>query len=210
MAKAKKVTKSSSSNSRPRRTNQLTRDGVNPILQDMLLTDSSPTSPAEEEKRPLKRRRLGGRAGRRDKDVEKGEESLGQQKRLDTSPIRKPDDDIEHSSTSVEVPRQTISDYSDTSNESDIEWEDVGEQTSRTDLIEGETSHNDNSAGPSLSIVIDGKKDRREQASKHRRRLRTLLEKNRRIETHKVHVLCLLAHAHQLNSWCNDRIIQVL
>ena len=183
---------------------------MNPVLQDMLLTEVPPTSHVEEEKRPLKRRRVAGRAGRRDEDAEKGEESLSQQKRSDASPIQEGEDENAHPSTTVEIPRQTISDYSDTSNESDIEWEDVGQQTNLTDFDEGETLHNDSDAGPGLSIVIDGKKDTGEQTTKQRRRLRTLLEKNRRIETHQVHVLCLLAHAYLLNSWCNDRLIQVL
>lgn len=210
MARARKAAKSNTSNSRSGRTNQLTRDGVNPILQDMLLTESSPTSLAEEEKRPLKRRRVGGTVGRRDEGAEKEEESPSQRKRQDTSPVRKVEDEFAQPSASSKIPRQTISDYSDTSNESDIEWEDVGQQTNRTDFVEGEISHDGSNSGPGLSIVIDGKKDTGEQMSKQRRRLRTLLEKNRQIETHKVHVLCLLAHAHLLNSWCNDRLIQVL
>ena len=211
MAKAGKGARTRTGNPRLSKTNQLSRDGVDPIFQDMLHMESPPVAHAEEEKRPLKRRRVAGRAGQSDKDTHKKEEPVIQQKHSSPSLSKTDEDEFVHLATPTEGPRQIFLNHSDTSDESDLEWEDVGQQNSWT-AAERETTlpKNDNNTGADLSIVLNEKQDAKEQMSKQRRRLRTLLEKNRRIETHKVHILCLLAHTHLLNTWCNDRSIQVL
>ena len=210
MAKAGKGAKSRTGNSRSSRTSPLDRDGVDPVFQDMLLTESTPTINAEEEKRPLKRRRVGGRADQTDKK----EKSFTQQKHPSPSLSKTDEDEPVRPTASgaiLEGSRQIILNHSDTSEDSDIEWEDVGQQASSTS-IKNETSvyNNNNNTSADISVVINEQHDAKEQMSKQRRKLRTLLEKNRRIETHKVHVLCLLAHTRLVNSWCNDRLIQVL
>ena len=204
MAKAGRGAKSRAGNSRLSRTSRLDRDGVDPVFQDMLLTESVSISNAEEEKRPLKRRRVGGRADQ----PHETEEPITQQKHTSPSLSKTDEDDV---TEVAEGPRQIILNHSDTSDDSDIEWEDVEQQTSRPSIENKTIIHNnDTNAGADISVVINEKQHANEQMSKQRRKIRTLLEKSRRIETHKVHVLCLLAHAHLVNSWCNDRLVQVL
>ena len=210
MAKAGRGTNPTTGNSRLSRTSRLDRDGVDPVFQDMLLTESMSISSTEEEKRPLKKRRVGSKANQ----PQKTEEPVTQQKHSSPSFSKTDEDDFARPTSATEVTegqRQIILNHSDTSDDSDIEWEDVEQQTSRPSIENKTIIHNnDTNSGADISVVINKKQHGREQMSKQRRKLRTLLEKNRRIETHKVHVLCLLAHAHLINSWCNDRLTQVL
>ncbi|RDW75189.1 hypothetical protein BP6252_06331 [Coleophoma cylindrospora] len=43
-----------------------------------------------------------------------------------------------------------------------------------------------------------------QKAPPSRRKVTTLAEKNLRLEIHRIHVLCLLAHVNIRNDWCND------
>jgi xeroderma pigmentosum group C-complementing protein len=105
--------------------------------------------------------------------------------------------------------RQTIidSDESDESEDSDIEWEDA--------LADGDdTDDADEGVEPipqigDISITMGAKKTE-ETGSKRkvRRRAITSVDKKRRLDIHKMHVLCLLYHVHRRNAWCNDRRVQ--
>ncbi|EUC43245.1 hypothetical protein COCMIDRAFT_7285 [Bipolaris oryzae ATCC 44560] len=104
--------------------------------------------------------------------------------------------------------RQTIID-SDESEDSDMEWEDA--------LADGDDSDDDDAAegrdtAPhigDISIAIGAKKiDGNSGKRKVRRRAITSVEKKRRLDIHKMHVLCLLYHVHYRNAWCNDRRVQ--
>lgn len=100
---------------------------------------------------------------------------------------------------------QTIedSDESDGPDDSDLEWEDAlgdgnGEDGHDTEEdVELEVGD--------LSITIGGEKGKEKDTSKRiRRRGITSVDKKRRLEIHKMHVLCLLYHVHRRNAWCND------
>ncbi|KAF1845523.1 Rad4-domain-containing protein [Cucurbitaria berberidis CBS 394.84] len=101
---------------------------------------------------------------------------------------------------------QTIID-SDESDGSDMEWEDaLGDEDGTEDDME------DIKAAPQIddiSITIGGKKAE-EMAPKRRvrRRAITSVDKKRRLDIHKMHLLCLLYHVHRRNAWCNDRRVQ--
>ncbi|KAF1946058.1 Rad4-domain-containing protein [Clathrospora elynae] len=102
--------------------------------------------------------------------------------------------------------RQTIVD-SDESDGSDLEWEDaLGDGDDTDDADEG------GEAAPhvgDISIAIGGKKiTEKEEKRKVRRRAITSVDKKRRLDIHKMHVLCLLYHVHRRNAWCNDIRVQ--
>ncbi|KAF2706393.1 Rad4-domain-containing protein [Pleomassaria siparia CBS 279.74] len=115
-------------------------------------------------------------------------------------------EDEDSNETSFGRTRQTIED-SDESDGSDLEWEDaldVGNDTDKSeDMVEPEVAD--------LSITIGG--DRGDVAlpkKQVRRRGMTSVDKKRRLEIHKMHILCLLYHVHRRNTWCNDEKVQAI
>jgi xeroderma pigmentosum group C-complementing protein len=108
-------------------------------------------------------------------------------------------------------PLQTIqaSDDSDGSDDSDLEWEDaLGEGNGDDD----DALENDQDADMELrdiSITFGGgEADNNEHRKKARRRGITSVDRKRRIDIHKLHILCLLYHVHRRNAWCNDEKVQ--
>lgn len=102
--------------------------------------------------------------------------------------------------------RQTIED-SDESDGSDEEWEDAladGDDTDDADQVANVTPQ-----VADISITIGGKKNE-ENAIKRRfrRRAITSIDKKKRLDIHKMHVLCLLYHVYRRNAWCNDLRVQ--
>ncbi|KAF2798466.1 Rad4-domain-containing protein [Melanomma pulvis-pyrius CBS 109.77] len=99
---------------------------------------------------------------------------------------------------------QTIID-SDESDDSDLEWEDALEDGNNT----GENNEAAEPVVGDISITIGG--DNGESAAPKReirRRGITSVDKKRRLEIHKMHILCLLYHVHRRNAWCNDEKVQ--
>ncbi|KNG51555.1 DNA repair protein Rhp41 [Stemphylium lycopersici] len=102
--------------------------------------------------------------------------------------------------------RQTIID-SDESDDSDMEWEDA--------LADGDDTDDPEQGGDitpqigDISITMGAKKtDDAGPKRKIRRRAITSVDKRRRLDIHKMHLLCLLSHVHRRNAWCNDRRVQ--
>lgn len=102
--------------------------------------------------------------------------------------------------------RQTIID-SDESDGSDEEWEDA--------LADGtDTDDHDEVAAVApqvadISITIGGNKsENTETKRRFRRRAITSVDKKKRLDIHKMHVLCLLYHVFRRNAWCNDLRVQ--
>lgn len=97
--------------------------------------------------------------------------------------------------------RQTIVD-SDESDDSDMEWEDAL-------AVDSEDDNGDEPEIGDISITF-GQSDDEPTKSKRqvRRRAITAVDKKRRLDIHKWHVMCLLYHVHRRNAWCNDRIVQ--
>lgn len=101
---------------------------------------------------------------------------------------------------------QTIED-SDESDGSDEEWEDA--------LADGDDSDDHTeaeSAAPKVSdiSITIGANKHEETVTKRkvRRRAITSVDKKKRLDIHKMHVLCLLYHVHRRNAWCNDLRVQ--
>ncbi|OCK86627.1 Rad4-domain-containing protein [Cenococcum geophilum 1.58] len=95
----------------------------------------------------------------------------------------------------------TVTDYSEESDESEFEWEDVG--LGQIEGEDGETTRVESHIGD-LSIVIGDNKAGKTVTKQVRRKGVTAADKRRRLDIHKVHLLCLLYHVHLRNAWCND------
>ncbi|CAI6316216.1 unnamed protein product [Periconia digitata] len=106
--------------------------------------------------------------------------------------------------------RQTIID-SDESDGSDMEWEDALVDGDDTDE-QGDEDEKQHDIGD-ISITLGGEEDVQNEVAKKksmRRRAITSVDKKRRLDIHKMHVLCLLYHVHRRNAWCNDRRVQAI
>ena len=181
---------------RARRKDQSTKDGVQAIYNEMVREALSST-PATESVRPLKRRKAadGGVATTRFDDI--GEPSTSIVSAEDTV-------EPETSLGSPQFgPRQTAYNDSDDSAESAFDWEEVD---LAQDMTQEEDVNNDNS----LELVLDGNKHSEAAENQSRKRKpATAAERKLRLVIHKMHVLCLLAHVHLRNHWCNDEQVHV-
>ncbi|CBY01750.1 hypothetical protein IAQ61_010017 [Plenodomus lingam] len=103
--------------------------------------------------------------------------------------------------------RQTIEDSDESDEDSDMEWENALEDVDDSDDA-GEGKEAASKIGD-INIAIGGKKaaDTTVQR-KVRRRAITSVDKKRRLDIHKMHIMCLLYHVHRRNTWCNDRRVQ--
>ncbi|KAI8935245.1 hypothetical protein NX059_007834 [Plenodomus lindquistii] len=103
--------------------------------------------------------------------------------------------------------RQTIEDPDESDDDSDMEWENA--------LDDGEDSEDADEAKETapqigdINITIRGKKPEETTVKrKIRRRAITSIDKKRRLDIHKMYLMCLLYHVHRRNTWCNDRRVQ--
>ncbi|KAF1912679.1 hypothetical protein BDU57DRAFT_374503 [Ampelomyces quisqualis] len=175
-------------------------DGVPAVFQEMLREEQAAhVSSTDEEERPPKKRKT--------VSSHKASSTV-----MPPSPAPHP---TEHSrelpspaTPQVKAGRmlQTIED-SDESDGSDEEWEDAlvdGGDSDEEDEVELVTPQ-----VADISITIGGKKSDEQMTKRRvRRRAITSVDKKKRLEIHKLHVLCLLYHVHRRNAWCNDLRVQ--
>ncbi|KAJ5129635.1 uncharacterized protein N7515_005674 [Penicillium bovifimosum] len=99
---------------------------------------------------------------------------------------------------------QTVYDSS-TSEESDVEWEDVEiPQAPQTLLPERAANQGGDEM---LEITLEQGSEKRKRAV-HRRKPLTASERKARLEVHKCHLVCLFGHVRFRNAWCNDEQLQ--
>ena len=171
-------------------------DALPDVYQNMLAvaTPSSPTR-ASEEGRVIKKRRVGGRM------ITQGQkkETVSRDTTPDNSENTKPDSKQILVSESTQ---QTAYDSSESSEDSDMAWEEV--DLDNTKKVE----ENDNDDSEDLNLILDNgpSKSTRSFAKK---KPASAAERNLRLEIHKMHVLSLLIHIHLRNHWCNDEQVQV-
>jgi xeroderma pigmentosum group C-complementing protein len=200
--------------SKRQRTGLREEDGVLDVFQDML-SDATPSKTASlnEDSKPLKKRKTAQSVPQKDLEASP-DPTIGnappsapnRHLQPSTAPVPlHPDTDDEERSRRVV---QTIED-SDESDGSDFEWEDalLEHNTDKEDHVEGE---GEQEIGD-LSITIGGEDGELPEATrKIRRRAITSVDKKRRLDTHKMHVLCLLHHVHRRNAWCNDERVHAV
>ena len=98
--------------------------------------------------------------------------------------------------------KQTTFDDSDPSIDSDMDWEEV-------DLVKDRAEHDAEDDGKPLDLVIGGRDLGSAKHHTPRRKADSAVEKKMRLEVHKTHLLCLLAHIQLRNRWCEDVEVQV-
>ncbi|KAJ5513462.1 Rad4 beta-hairpin domain 1 [Penicillium fimorum] len=101
-------------------------------------------------------------------------------------------------------PVQTVYDSS-TSEESEVDWEDVELQQPPQYLLNRHlASQGDDDV---LQITLEQEPEKQKRAAQRRKPLNGA-ERKARLDVHKCHVLCLLGHVQLRNMWCNDEELQ--
>ncbi|KAI1356199.1 Rad4-domain-containing protein [Xylaria sp. FL0043] len=199
--------------SRPSRSTRSTRSStrqgdVPDIYRDMLAeAEVRPASTSEE--RPIKRKRPG---HTRNHVTQPSNSSPKKPSRKDPVSIEELKDKDEDESADelefedVALPTATIQTvYRDSEDEEEEEEEEVFEDvdfSAHTSAIDAVQETQDLELDLSARTKLTPRKtiDRRKPINK--------AEKDRRIDIHKMHLLCLLAHVARRNRWCNDSQVQ--
>jgi xeroderma pigmentosum group C-complementing protein len=163
-----------------------------------MLAEALPTQP-EIPERPLKRRKTGTRStGTKidvltktvdpdeDEDEVEFEDVLGAQNQDDS--------EVSEFKAPPKVQQTAYRDSDEDSDESDHEWEGV----------DFDTLPQDNEPAGDLELTLKPWTTPQGQKATPRRKVVSRAEKALRLETHKMHVLCFLAHQDRRNEWCND------
>jgi xeroderma pigmentosum group C-complementing protein len=178
------------------------------VFQDLLAdATSSQSAGIDEDNRPLKKRKTA--ASRPPKEAVDVEDQTPQPSQRDSKIVSPAPASISVGSDDENgggPVLQTIQD-SDESDESDFEWEDALADSNAEEVEEKEAGLE---VGD-LSITIEehGLKEK-DHKKRVRRRGITSIDKKRRLDTHKLHILCLLYHVHRRNAWCNDGKVQAI
>lgn len=171
--------------------NMIREDQVPEVYQE-LLEEAEARDPEQfRSDRPIKRRRVG-----------------------DTKaiPIGQPGPEQPQTAeaTGTEEARQIQTVYDSTTEDEsdfeDVEWEDVDVQQPAPESSSTSVARQDNEE--TLQITLDYEPEKRKKTVRRRKPV-TAAEKKLRLEIHKAHLLCLLAHAYSRNRWCNDDELQV-
>ncbi|KAK6956999.1 hypothetical protein Daesc_002284 [Daldinia eschscholtzii] len=192
---ATNATASASGSSRQTRSSAR-RSDVPDIYRQMLVeADVQPDAPLPE--RPLKRRR----AGQRNEEPIKTPDSPEV-----TTKTEDIDDEEDAQFEDVPLPAATVQtiyrDSDEEEDDDDIQFEDIDFSSLPANLDKAEDASKDIVLDFSTQTATSSQKtaDRRKPISR--------AEKYRRIEIHKMHLLCLLAHVARRNQWCNDAAVQ--
>ncbi|PSN73679.1 Rad4-domain-containing protein [Corynespora cassiicola Philippines] len=193
--------------------------GVPDVFQDMLVDEQTSSADIQQAK-PLKRRAV--QSGIKRSPDPDTQSVLSKRPKIESPPVHAPallqagPNATSRSQNQARKPRvneaavdglesppqngrmiQTVED-SEESDDSDLEWEDAL----------GDDGHEDEDDEPvvgDISITIgDNQIEEAVPKKQIRRRAITTVEKKRRLDIHKMHILCLLYHVHRRNAWCND------
>ncbi|KAL2759474.1 hypothetical protein ACRALDRAFT_1074246 [Sodiomyces alcalophilus JCM 7366] len=170
------------------------------VYQDML-EEAGASGPPSPDQPPRKRKRPGERHAR----------SPEKRPNVDTQEDPEEDDedgeDAEFEDVVIPAPSvQTVyrdSDLDDSDDEEELQFEDVdiGAVSTSPRPAEQMTSNIElNLSAHKASAQGKGVQDRRKPM--------TRAERERRIQAHQIHLLCLLVHAARRNRWCNDEEVQ--
>ncbi|KAJ5923326.1 hypothetical protein N7454_008571 [Penicillium verhagenii] len=183
-------TRSKATRGRQSRNNNSREDQVPEIYQEMLNEAEARDPEQFHLERPTKRRRVGDT-----KAIPIDPPALTQ-----SNPVEQPTSNQE-----LEQQVQTVYD-STTEDESDIEWEDVDIQQPAQELPSA--SAVSQGRDETLQIIFDKEPEARKKTALRRKPV-TAAEKKLRLDIHKTHLLCLLAHVNLRNRWCNDNETQI-
>lgn len=126
---------------------------------------------------------------------------------------RESQDDADVEFEDVVLPPPTVQTVRRDSDEDDDEAGEPGDDAEFEDVDISALIHQHEAAPEpprELELNLSSRHDANSWSKKttNRRKPMTREEKERRVEVHKVHLLCLLAHVARRNQWCNDGVVQ--
>ncbi|RYO89416.1 hypothetical protein DL764_008584 [Monosporascus ibericus] len=172
------------------------RNDVPDIYREMLV--EADVQPNQVPERPIKRRRP---AQRNDQTLQRATHARAEK----ASEVDEQEDDENMQFEDVSLPVaaiQTIERDTDEEEEDGLGFEDVDFSAIDLDAVPITEASNTLELNLSARTAANPRKavDRRKPINK--------AEKDRRVEIHKAHLLCLLAHVSRRNRWCNDHSVQ--
>lgn len=200
--------------------NQADGDALVPGVYRQMLRESGALPnrmTSEDAERPLKRRRTGRQAAvesstSQDQNADRletaGSPTVREKNKSIVEEHESEDDDEGIEFEDVDIPKPTVQttyrDSSDEESEEDAQFEDVdfGAVFANNDQApeQQETLELNLTAAKEALAPSRRPADRRKPITKE--------EKELRVEIHKAHILCLLAHVEKRNHWCNDPVVQ--
>lgn len=157
--------------------------------------------------RPSKRRRPGeGRPARTETSKDSASKPIGRE--FGSSAAGGASDDDLFDDVALPTPtvqtmvRDSDDDDDDDEDDEDIHFEEVTIQTG------GSSSAVPSDKPKELSLDLSAHMTSMAARRADRRKAMSREEKERRVEIHKAHIVCLLAHVELRNRWCNDREVQ--
>ena len=177
------------------------RDGPKdvPDVYRAMLADAVPSSPTKsaEEGRAVKKRRVGGRIVTQEQEAPISYQS-------DQNSIAADQTDIDDLFEDVKPNQQhVIETGSEDSADSDMDWEEVRFEKN-VDHGDRSEPEEDDAGGFNLILNADSDKQKVVARGRAKRKPMTAEDKKLRLEIHKMHLCCLLAHVYIRNHWCND------
>lgn len=174
--------------SRGRASRRQDNDEIPEVYREMLMVaeaEARETQPLGD--RPVKRRKVGERTAPSVATETRGQESQStQETKEDTGHL------------------QVAFDYDASSDDEDIEWEDISLQQAPVESPQQPTPTNDEP----LQITL-GPETKPIKKTLPRQKPLSAAEKRLRLDIHKTHLICLLQHVQSRNLWCNDSQLQV-
>ncbi|KAI9790218.1 MAG: hypothetical protein M1835_001123 [Candelina submexicana] len=183
------------------------QDAVPDIYQDML-AEAVSSSPAQfrDDVRAVKRRKLEPKVAVQARGDPPSRNSSEPDAVPEASSPSASTDENAHEGLDHVAQQQTVYDESGDSEESDMEWEEV--DIRGQDKTYSIPEHKDEEK--SLNIVLQGNESLDKKPVRLKRKPITAEEKASRLEIHKAHLLCLIAHAEVRNQMCNDTETQAV
>ncbi|KAF2849903.1 Rad4-domain-containing protein [Plenodomus tracheiphilus IPT5] len=178
-------------------------EGIPDVFKELL--HDAQAAEADEDDRPRKKRRTAQPRTLKSPIPETGQRQPPLRNTGSPLPTRPPSTDVQ-APANIRI-RQTIEDSDESDDDSDVEWENALEDENDSDDAE-EVKEVAPQIGD-INIAIGGKKTEDSTIRrKVRRRAITSVDKKRRLDIHKMYLMCLLYHVHRRNAWCNDRRVQ--
>lgn len=175
-----------------------------PNVYQKMLADATSSSPSQigEEGRAPKRRRVGGRIiTQGDREIPPLDSGINNET-AENSELDEPFEDVRPAQQEI------VETESEDSADSDVDWEEVQLKDHGS---EDGTPGPGQSDGEGLNLVLNDheKSAKTAMTERPKRKPLTVEDKKLRLEIHKMHVCCLLAHVFLRNHWCNDEKVYV-
>jgi xeroderma pigmentosum group C-complementing protein len=200
---------SASRSASSRQTRASTARDALPDVYRQMLTDAEVRPQIESPERPLKRRR---RPGEKSAATTPSKPTIPVPTTQKRQESEDEEDDIQFEDISIPVPTvQTMLRDSDEEDDDDDEDEDGELQFENVDLTFPDLGLNTDEpkeAPKDLQLDLTARATTHQQKVVDRRKPINRMEKDRRVEIHKTHLLCLMSHAAHRNRWCNDHTVQ--